>query len=70
MGIIEAIGQFFRATAETLGLVRARSDLNNTPAMIANAAAKTRQDIADKVNADIAAGNAGNLDQERKDAAE
>ena len=70
MGWLTAIGQGLRAWAETVGLISKRSDLNNTPEMQANAAAKTRQEIADKVNADIAAGNAGNLDAERKDAAE
>ena len=70
MGWLETFGQACRAAAEALGLIRARSELNNSAIMQANAAAKTREDIADKVNADIAAGNAGNLDQERKDAAE
>ncbi len=67
MGIFETVGQVFRAVAEIVGLASKRSDLKNTPEMQANAAAKTRQEIADKVNTDIAAGD---LDAERKDAAE
>ena len=67
MGIIESIGQGLRAIAEVFGWASKRSDLNNTPAMVANAVAKTRQEIADKVNADI---SKGDLDAERKDAAE
>ena len=70
MGVLDLISNAFGAVKEFFGWAGKRSDLNNTPEMQANAAAKTRQEIADKVNADIAAGNAGNLDAERKDAAE
>jgi hypothetical protein len=67
VGIFDTIGQVFRATAESVGLASKRSDLNNSPEMQANAAAKIRQQIADKVNDEIAQND---LDAERKDAAE
>ena len=67
MGILDLVSNAFGAVKEFFGWASKRSDLNNSEAMKANAAAKTRQEIADKVNADIAAGN---LEEERKDAAE
>lgn len=64
-----AIGNFFSAIAQALGLVRDRSKLKNSEAMQANAAAEDHQANVDEATDEVAAalkGDASALDELRK----
>lgn len=48
MGVIETIGQFFRAIAESVGLLNRRIDQRNTPEIKANVSAQKEQEIKEQ----------------------
>ena len=61
--MLAAISNACRAIAELLGIVRARSDLNNTPTMQANAAAKTGQEVKDDATKAVSGGKVSELEK-------
>lgn len=63
------LSNLFGATKAVSEEVTQRDAENNTPTMQANAAAKTREEIAAQATSDVASGDAG-LAQLRKDAGE
>ena len=67
MGIFDAIAGALKAVAAIFGYRQQRDAEQNSPQMQANAAADTRERIAQKAAEDVAAKT---LDQLRKDAAE
>lgn len=70
MGVLDAIAGIGKAVWAFLGFQSQRETELNKPEMKANAAAGTAVKQADAAAADVTAGQAGDLDQLRKDAAE
>lgn len=64
MGIIAAIGNGFKAVASFFSWAGKRSDLNNTPAMVANASAGTDAKAQDQAAKDVANPDTTNLEKE------
>ena len=64
MGWLESIGQFCRAAAEAIGLIKARSDLNNTPAERSNAEAAQIQKDKDRAAAEVTDPDPAKLDED------
>lgn len=67
MVIADIISGIVNSVANGFKYFTGRSELNNSPEMQANAAAATRQKIADDANAAVAKGD---LSEERKEGAE
>lgn len=69
MNPLSLISNLFSAVAGYFGWAKQKDAEENSPAMQANAAAQTRQDIAAQATKDVSGGDA-TLDQLRKDAGE
>lgn len=70
MGLLAAISNGLKALASVFGWAQQRDGEENSPEMQENAAAATRQKIAEQAAKDALAATNANLDKIRQDASE